>query len=77
MSSPGSGGGKDLYYKENGDLSPIDRLGSQLIVTRMMTEGGIEILWPFFLRRVDIETIFLNRCSTESSNKSLAEFEAD
>ena len=48
-----------MYYGR-GDLSPIDLLGARLIVTRMLTEG--EILWQIFLRGVDSETIFLNRC---------------
>ena len=76
-SSPRRGGQKDLYYKGSGDLSPAHRLGARLIVKKMLTRGEIEILWQFFLRRVDIETIFLNRCSIESSNMSLAEFEED
>ena len=43
-------------------MSPIDRLGARLIVKRMLTKGEIEILWQIFLRGVDSETIFLNRC---------------
>ena len=53
------------------------RLGARLIVSGMLTESEIEILWQIFLRRVDSETIFLNRRSIESSNSSLTEFEAD
>ena len=59
------------------DLSPTDRFGARLIVTRMLIESEIEILWQIFLRKVDSETIFLTRYSIESSNMSLAEFEAD
>ena len=44
---------------------------------RMLIESEIEILWQIFLRKVDSETIFLTRYSIESSNMSLAEFEAD
>ena len=47
-----------------------------LIVTRMLTEDEIEILWQTFLR-VGIEAIFLTGCLIESSYMSLAEFKAD